>query len=60
MPGTYNPAAPRAERRRNSRRLARQQAAAVHRYNGTTPRYEPAYSPTCEQHHRKLPCKRCA
>ena len=26
---------------------------------GTTPRYEPATNPTCETHHRKLPCKRC-
>lgn len=56
----YRPAVPRSERRAVSRRVAREQAAAMHRALGTTPRYEPARNLTCEQHHRKLPCKRCA
>jgi hypothetical protein len=47
---------PRRLRRAHSRRLARQYAF----YNGPAPRYEAARNDTCEQHHRKLPCKRCA
>lgn len=60
MPAVYRPAAPRSERRRVSRRIAREQAAARHWQLGTTPRYEPARDLSCERHHRKLPCKRCA
>lgn len=47
---------PRSARRTFSRDLARKFV----RYNGPAPRYEPARNLTCEQHHRRLPCKRCA
>lgn len=47
----------RPERRAISRELARRDAA----YNGPSPRYEPAVgNPTCPDHHRALPCSRCA
>jgi hypothetical protein len=46
---------PRSVRRAASRDIARANA----HYNGPRPRYEPATNPTCETHHRKLPCKRC-
>jgi hypothetical protein len=59
LPAGYAPRAPRAERRRVSRRTARQQTRAMHTVLGTTPRYEPARNDGCPEHHRALPCKRC-
>lgn len=59
LPAGYQPRASRSERRRVSRRTARQQTFAMHNYLGTTPRYEPARNLTCGDHHRKLPCARC-
>jgi hypothetical protein len=52
---SFTAAWPRAQRRAHSRKLAREYAF----YNGPAPRYEPATNPTCDTHHRKLPCKRC-
>lgn len=56
---TYNPAASRSARRRVSRVEARRQADAYFGFVGLEPRYEPARNDTCQQHHRRLPCKRC-
>ncbi|MFG3287279.1 hypothetical protein ACGF3G_00450 [Streptomyces sp. NPDC048179] len=60
LPVGYKPRGTRAERRAVSRRTARQQTAAMHGFLGTAPRYEPARDDSCERHHRKLPCARCA
>lgn len=60
LPTGYKPLAPRSARRRVSRTTARQQTAAMHRFFGTAPRYEAARDTTCEAHHRRLPCARCA
>ncbi|MHB9861957.1 hypothetical protein [Streptomyces sp. YIM S03343] len=60
LPAGYRLRATRADRRAVSRRTARQQTAAMHGFLGTSPRYEAARNDTCEQHHRKLPCTRCA
>lgn len=60
LPPGYKPRAPRSERRAVSRRTGRQQTAAMHNFLGTTPRYAPARNDACGQHHRKLPCTRCA
>lgn len=56
---TYNPAAPRSVRRAVSRQEARRQADAYFAFMGMPPRYQPAHSDTCGQHHRKQPCARC-
>lgn len=55
MPKTLTPWS-RSWRRAISRDEARKHAF----YNGPEPRYEPARNDTCSQHHRSLPCKRCA
>lgn len=60
LPVGYQPRARRSERRAVSRRTGRQQTAAMHNFLGTAPRYEPARDHSCERHHRKLPCARCA
>ena len=59
LPAGYKPRAPRSERRRVSRKAARQQTAAMHHFLGTAPRYESARDTTCARHHRRLPCPRC-
>jgi len=60
LPAGYQPRAPRSERRAVSRRTAREQTRAMHQFLRTAPRYEPARNDSCDRHHRKLPCKRCA
>lgn len=42
------------------RALSRVEACRFAHYNGPAPRYEPARDLSCHQHHRRLPCKRCA
>lgn len=50
-----------AEFTRSKRRAhSRVQAWKYAFYNGPAPRYEPARDLSCHQHHRQLPCKRCA
>ncbi|MFF1284283.1 hypothetical protein ACFVY4_26520 [Streptomyces sp. NPDC058299] len=60
LPPGYRPRASRSERRAVSRDTGRDQTRAMHNFLGTSPRYEPARDTTCQRHHRKLPCKRCA
>jgi hypothetical protein len=46
--------------RTKRRALSRIEARRFAHYNGPAPRYEPARDHSCQQHHRQLPCKRCA